>query len=97
MRNVEKYEDGAYAEGSKQLKGLKEKDVESLKSFASGSASDHTSAFLSGPAGRDGGKIGSDVSAPELSLMQPKKSSMFQWQAPPQTRSTRRRKGSIRF
>ena len=47
--------------------------MESLKSFASGSASDHTSAFLSGPVGGDGGKIGSGVSAPELSLMQTKK------------------------
>ena len=47
--------------------------MESLKSFASGSASDHTSAFLSGPAGGDGGKIGSGVSAPELSLQQTKK------------------------
>ena len=63
--DIEKYEDGSYQEGSKQLKGLKQEDVEALKTFASANASDHTSAFLSGPTGGDGGKIsGTSAAAP---------------------------------
>ena len=72
IRDVERYEDGATTEGSKQMKGLKAEDVDALKQFAGQSANDHTSAFVNGPTGGDSGKL-TAVQAPELSVQDKKK------------------------